>query len=64
MKSDDPFSRKAASGDHLSIVSIQSNELGLIGVCDMVEFVPSSGGVKLAEREGLFQPVPVEYKRG
>ena len=62
---DDPFFTESRVGVIISrSVPIRSNELGLIGVCDMVEFVPSSGGVKLAGREGLFQPVPVEYKRG
>jgi CRISPR-associated exonuclease Cas4 len=30
----------------------------------VVEFVPSPEGVRLPGREGIFQPVPVEYKRG
>jgi CRISPR-associated exonuclease Cas4 len=33
-------------------------------VCDVVEFTEAAEGVKLPGREGLFQPAPVEYKRG
>lgn len=41
-----------------------SRELGIRGVCDVVEFHESKNGVSLFGRNGLFLPVPVEYKRG
>lgn len=46
-----------------------SHRLGLYGVADVVEFRLTTGraqtdGVKLPGREGLWQPWPVEYKRG
>lgn len=45
-------------------VPVASYSLGLSGVCDVVEFIRADDGVRLPGREGLFQPVPVEYKRG
>lgn len=41
-----------------------SSTLGINGICDIVEFHKSEKGVNLYGREGLFLPVPVEYKRG
>lgn len=45
-------------------VSLFSTTLGMRGVCDIVEFRKDKNGISLFEREGLFIPVPVEYKRG
>jgi CRISPR-associated exonuclease Cas4 len=36
----------------------------LVGQADVVEFHPSADGVMLPELEGLWRPLPVEYKRG
>lgn len=64
-KVDDPFFTESRSGVIITrSVPIRSNTLGLIGVCDMVEFEPSPEGIPLPGREGLFQPIPIEYKRG
>ena len=41
-----------------------SASLGARGVCDVVEFHSSPAGVPLAGRDGLYLPMPVEYKRG
>ena len=41
-----------------------SPTLGVSGSCDVVEFRRDPGGIPLAGREGLWQPFPVEYKRG
>ncbi len=43
---------------------IRSNSLGLSGIADVVEFFRSQQGVSLSGREGLWQPCPIEYKRG
>jgi len=43
---------------------IHSFRLGLTGMADVVEFRPSASGASLPGREGLWQPYPVEYKRG
>lgn len=61
-------------------VPVASYILGLSGVCDVVEFTPlhllsfsekmggkkegEQGGIRLPNREGLYLPAPVEYKRG
>lgn len=43
---------------------VHSAQLGLSGQCDVVEFLQSPAGVPLRDREGLWLPYPVEYKRG
>jgi CRISPR-associated exonuclease Cas4 len=43
---------------------IHSYRLGLIGQADVVEFHKSETGISLPEADGLWQPFPVEYKRG
>jgi CRISPR-associated exonuclease Cas4 len=45
-------------------VPVASYRLGLSGVCDVVEFTASPGGVQLPGRAGFYLPAPVEYKRG
>ena len=41
-----------------------SPRLGITGACDVVEFRRDPTGVPLHGEEGLYQPFPVEYKRG
>lgn len=41
-----------------------SRTLGVNGVCDVVEFHKSKKGTLLNGYDGLYIPVPVEYKRG
>ena len=41
-----------------------SRTLGVSGACDVLEFHRGSAGIPLREREGMWQPYPVEYKRG
>jgi len=41
-----------------------SKELGVYGVCDVVEFHRSDEGVILYGREGRYLPCPIEYKKG
>lgn len=45
-------------------MAIFSRTLGVSGVCDIVELHKSPDGVQIFGREGLYKPVPVEYKRG
>lgn len=45
-------------------MSIHSPTLGISGSCDVVEFYRGTDGVSLPGQEGLWQPYPVEYKRG
>lgn len=53
-------------GDVLTVrgLRIHSRRLGISGQCDVVEFHRDGRGVPLAGEQGLWQPVPVEYKRG
>ena len=41
-----------------------SRTLGVSGACDVLEFHRSETGISLKDREDLWQPYPVEYKRG
>lgn len=43
---------------------VKSAKLGMSGICDVVEFHKYEEGVSLASYEGLWQPYPVEYKKG
>jgi len=69
---DDPFFTETRNGAVTArSVPVASYRLGLSGVCDVVEFVPSpptplpkGEGCKLPNREGFYLPTPVEYKRG
>ena len=53
-------------GDKLIVrgLRVHSSRLGTIGQCDVVEFQESLNGISLTDREGLYLPYPVEYKRG
>jgi CRISPR-associated exonuclease Cas4 len=41
-----------------------SKELGVYGVCDVVEFHRAEDGITLFGREGRYLPCPIEYKKG
>ena len=43
---------------------VQSERLGISGICDVVEFTRSPDGIALAGREGRYQVHPVEYQKG
>ena len=43
---------------------IFSRSLGVSGACDVLEFHRGETGIPLKGRKGLWQPYPVEYKRG
>lgn len=45
-------------------VSVYSATLGISGACDILEYHRGDSGIPLAGRDGLWQPYPVEYKRG
>lgn len=64
-KADQPF-LKEKRGDKLVVrgMPIQSHELRINGICDVVEFYSDPDGVTLQAVEGIYQPYPVEYKRG
>lgn len=43
---------------------VTSASLGVSGECDVVEFHRKDSGIPIAGKDGLWQPYPVEYKRG
>lgn len=45
-------------------VRVFSPQLGVSGACDVLEFHRGDTGIPLNGRDGLWQPYPVEYKRG
>ncbi len=53
-------------GDVLTIrgLAVFSQQLGLSGKCDVVEFHTDSAGVALQGEAGRWRPFPVEYKHG
>jgi len=57
---------RESRGDRLTVrgLAIHSAQLGISGQCDAVEFQRDPDGISLRDREGLWQPYPVEYKRG
>lgn len=59
-------SSRESRGDCLIVrgLAVHSAELGVSGQCDAVEFYRDPAGVPLQNREGLWRPYPVEYKRG
>lgn len=79
-RADDPFFTETRNGVITArSVPVASYRLGLSGVCDVVEFKPSppapsrstpaglsegEGGITLPNREGMYLPSPIEYKRG
>lgn len=64
-RADDPFFTETRNGVITArSVPIASYRLGLVGVCDVVEFTLSPEGVRLPGRDGLYSPAPIEYKRG
>lgn len=46
-------------------MSVHSSAMGVSGECDVVEFRKNdTEGITLSGQQGLWQPYPVEYKRG
>ncbi len=61
---DTEFSEKRGGKLMVRGMKIASRMLGISGECDVVEFHKSAEGIHIHGREGLFQIIPVEYKRG
>lgn len=64
-KVDEPFVREKR-GDKVMVraMPVQSRMYQITGRCDLVEFVADEQGIELAEYDGKYRVVPVEYKRG
>lgn len=45
-------------------MGVFSRQLGLNGICDVVEFHKDHNGIELFGEEGKYKVIPVEYKRG
>ena len=59
-------SRTEKRGDKIIVrgMRIVSHRLGLSGICDVVELHRSETGIHLHGRPDLWDPYPVEYKKG
>lgn len=64
-KADQPFLREKRN-DRLIVraLPVHSREIGLIGICDVVEFISDSEGTFIPKYQDNFRIVPVEYKHG
>jgi CRISPR-associated exonuclease Cas4 len=62
----DDYTKKEKRGD--LIVSrgmrVFSRSLGITGICDAVELHKNAQGVEIFGREGKYQVIPIEYKKG
>lgn len=62
---DDPFSFEKRKNTVITrAMNVSSRALGVSGICDIVEFLEDSQGVKISGRNGRYLPCPIEYKRG
>ncbi len=61
---DDDFREKRSGLLTVRGMRVVSHRLRLSGVCDVVEFRTDPAGVPLQGQEGLWLPMPVEYKHG
>lgn len=64
-KADQPFVREKR-GDKLIVraMPVKSDDLGISGICDVVEFIRDDRGIEISGAEGKYLAYPVEYKRG
>ena len=58
------FSEKRNGILTVRAMKVASRTLGISGECDVVEFHKSAEGIHIHGREGVFQVIPIEYKRG
>lgn len=62
-KTDNPFIKEKRNDIIISrALHVVSHNLGLFGVCDIVEFHRSNTGITLPKQKGLWQPYIIEYK--
>jgi len=45
-------------------MAVSSKELGINGICDMVELYPDDNGINIFGADGKYRVYPVEYKHG
>lgn len=64
-KSDNPEIReKRGRTIYVRALPVHSRQLGITGVCDMVEFTQDTKGITLDQEKGYYRVMPIEYKRG
>ncbi|WP_335870290.1 CRISPR-associated protein Cas4 [Bacillus sp. 2205SS5-2] len=64
-RADSPFIREKRNEKLIvRALPVQSRELGVTGVCDVVEFHKHASGVPIQGSSTLYMPIPIEYKRG
>lgn len=64
-KADQPFTQEKRGNKWIvRAMPVQSKELKISGICDVIEFVKDKAGIPLAGVQGTFNVFPVEYKRG
>jgi len=64
-KADNPYIVESRNDMFISrAVHISSRELGVSGIIDILEYSRDECGIKIANKEGLWRPNIVEYKRG
>ncbi len=64
-RADQPFLREKRKNKLVVRgMPIQSKNLKVNGICDVVEFIQDDKGVEIFGEKGKYIPVPVEYKRG
>lgn len=61
---DDSFSEKRKDLLTVRGMRVVSHRLKLVGNCDVVEFHADENGVSLQKQNGLWTPLPIEYKHG
>lgn len=64
-KADNPYIIETRNNMFIErAVPISSRELGVSGIIDVLEYIQDECGIKVANKEGLWRPNIVEYKRG
>lgn len=64
-KADNPFITETRNDCFISrAVPISSSELGVSGILDVLEYYQDEKGIPIENKEGLWRPNIVEYKRG
>jgi CRISPR-associated exonuclease Cas4 len=62
---DQPFMKEKRGNKIVSrSMHVQSHELAITGICDVVEFIKDEAGVEIPKLGGKYKIYPVEYKRG
>ena len=62
---DQPFMKEKRGDKIISrAMHVQSHELEITGICDVVEFIKHDQGIEIPTLKGKYHIFPVEYKRG